>query len=168
MRLAWLVLALGCGGAQAEVRCPECPARRAAPALEGAEALESVRWIAGRFLCELENETIEEAWTPPGGASMLGVNRTIRGGRTVAFELVRIEAREDGIVYVAHPALRNPGTEFRLRDVGAAANGRAIFENPEHDFPKVIVYERTEAGMDVRIEGDGAATGWVFRRVHAE
>lgn len=164
MRVAWLLLALGCGGAQTVVPCPACPERVEAP-LAGAEALEAVRWMTGRFLCELEGETVEEAWTPPGGASMLGVNRTIRDGQTVAFELVRIEARGDAIVYIAHPGLRNPGTEFTLRDAAAAANGVAVFENPQHDFPKVIVYERTEQGMEVRIEGDGAATGWVFRRV---
>jgi hypothetical protein len=169
MRAASLAMFLiGCGGASTP--CPLCPPETREPALAeanlaGAAALAPVQWMAGRFVCVLEREVVEESWTAPGGGTMLGVNRTIREGRTEAFEFLRIEARDEGIVYVAHPGLRNPGTEFRLRDAESARDGVATFENPDNDFPKVLIYERTESGVDVRIAGDGATTGWVFRRV---
>jgi hypothetical protein len=68
----------------------------------------------------------------------------------VFFEYLRIEARLDGIYYVAHPRGR-PGTDFKL----TGFDGReAIFENPEHDFPKRVLYRRDPDGsLTARVDG---------------
>ena len=113
--------------------------------------LAPVDWLAGSWYGYTgENETTEEHWTPADGATMLGVNRTVRDGETVFFEYLRIEARDDGIVYLASPKGRQPPTEFRLV---VAEEGRLVVENPEHDFPKRIFYERDGGDLILRIEG---------------
>jgi len=81
---------------------------------------------------------------------MLAVSRTTAGERTVAFEFLRIEARADGIFYVAQPGGRPP-TEFRLT---RAAGETAVFENPQHDHPKIIRYSRTGTTLVAEVEGD--------------
>ena len=73
---------------------------------------------------------------------MMGMSRTIAGDKTVEFEYLRIEQRESGIYYVAHPKARCPGTDFKLMRVSSS---EAVFENPEHDFPKRIIYRKTAA-----------------------
>ena len=94
---------------------------------------------------------IEEHWTPAKARTLFGVSRTITEGKTVAFEFLRIESRDEGIFYVAQPG-GGAGTEFRLTEL---AEGRAQFENPEHDHPKIIRYERqADGGLRARIEGD--------------
>ena len=109
-----------------------------------------VAWIAGVWKGTLGQAQIEERWTPPDGGAMLGVSRTIRGGRMVAFEFLRIEERPTGLVYIANPNAR-PGTEFALTKIDGES---AVFENPQHDHPKIIRYRKTGDTLVAEIEGD--------------
>lgn len=131
-------------------------------------ALAPVAFLEGAWAAERAGETIEEQWTRPAGGTMLATGRTLKGGKTVFFEYLRIEATPAGLVYTAQP-LGRPGTTFKRIQ---AANGEVLFENPEHDFPKRIAYtRRSDGGIDVRIEGerDGrpASEGWVLSRAGA-
>ena len=67
---------------------------------------------------------------------MLAVSRTIKDDRLAAFEFLRIVERDGGLVYIAQPNGRPP-TEFVLTGMTADS---ATFENPAHDFPKMIRY----------------------------
>jgi hypothetical protein len=86
---------------------------------------------------------IEEHWMQPAGGSMLGMSRTVAGGKTAEFEYLRVEERAGAIYYVAHPKARCPGTEFKLTRWTAQ---EAVFENPQHDFPKRIIYRKNSDG----------------------
>ncbi len=112
----------------------------------------SIEWLAGAWESRADGAIAEEHWTPLAGGTMLGVNRTISGERTVAFEFLRIEERPDGIVYVAHPGARSPGTEFVLTHHDAH---EVVFENPEHDFPTMIRYRKQKDGSMVATIGGG-------------
>jgi Domain of unknown function (DUF6265) len=119
-------------------------------------------WLAGTWKGGSGALTFEERWTPASGGAMLAVSRTIKGDRMVAFEFLRIVEREGGLVYIAQPNGRPP-TEFTLSAITADA---ATFENPSHDFPKVIRYTRRPDGtLEARVS-DGAqrAETFVFRR----
>ncbi|MEO8096986.1 MAG: DUF6265 family protein [Acidobacteriota bacterium] len=93
-------------------------------------------WMAGRWMGPAGRAQSEEYWIAPAGGAMLGIGRTISGGRMAAFEFLRIEKRPDGIYYVAQPG-GNPPTDFKLTRSSAS---EAVFENPKHDHPKIIVY----------------------------
>ena len=85
---------------------------------------------------------------------MLGMSRTVSGGRTLSFEYLRIESRPDGIYYVAHPRAKSPGTDFKLV---RSDRRQAVFENLSHDFPKRIIYRLNPDGsLTARVEGDGS------------
>jgi hypothetical protein len=75
----------------------------------------------------------------------------VRGERTPAFEFLRIEARTDGIYYVASPSGR-PATPFKLRQF---SKDRVVFENRAHDFPQRIAYWREGRASVRRGIGDG-------------
>ncbi len=102
----------------------------------------------------------EERWTEEAGGLMLGLSRTLKGGRAVSFEFLRIEFREGGIFYVAQPNGR-PKTEFRL----TASDGKsATFENPEHDHPKVIRYSLgADGSLKAELEGAEGKQSFVFK-----
>ena len=104
----------------------------------------------------------EERWTEESGGLMLGVSRTIKGDRAIAFEFLRIEFRKDGIFYVAQPGGR-PKTEFKL----TASDGKsATFENPEHDHPKLIRYSLTPDGsLKAELDGGEGKQAFGFRPV---
>ncbi|HSE30972.1 MAG TPA: DUF6265 family protein [Pyrinomonadaceae bacterium] len=123
-------------------------------------------WISGDWQTAPGGRAqIEEHWTQPAGGSMLGLSRTVAGGKTAEFEFLRIEQREDGIYYVAQPKGRCPATDFKLTRVIAQ---EAVFENPTHDFPKRIIYRKTtEDSLTASIDG-GEGTKqmtFTFRRM---
>jgi hypothetical protein len=101
--------------------------------------LADISWISGAWQTTGGKRQIEEHWTQVAGASMLGMSRTVAGDKTVEFEYLRIEQRADGIYYVAHPKARCPATDFKLTRASAT---EAVFENPQHDFPKRITYRK--------------------------
>ena len=103
--------------------------------------LADISWISGDWQTEPGGtRQIEEHWTKVAGELMLGMSRTVAGDKTIEFEYLRIEQRADGIYYVAHPKARCPGTDFKLTRASAT---EAVFENPQHDFPKRIIYRKT-------------------------
>ena len=90
---------------------------------------------------------------------MLAVSRTIKDDRLAAFEFLRIVERDGSLVYIAQPNGRPP-TEFALTRIGADS---ATFENPSHDFPKMIRYTRRPDGsLEARVSGAGGERPQTF------
>ena len=115
-------------------------------------SIAQVAWIAGLWTGKDGGVAFEERWTPPAGGAMLAVSRTLKGDRMVAFEFLRIVERDGGLVYVAQPNGRPP-TDFVLTELTADS---ATFENPAHDFPKMIRYaKRADGTLEARISDGG-------------
>ena len=116
------------------------------------QSIADLSWIAGDWQTAPGGQRqIEEHWMQPAGGTMLGMSRTVGGGKTVEFEFLRLEERGDDIYYVAHPKARSPGTYFKLTVLTA---NEAVFENPKHDFPKRIIYRKNDDGsLTASIDG---------------
>ena len=97
----------------------------------------------------------------PRGETMLGMGRTLSGDAVVEWEHTRIEARADGVVFVALPSGQAEAT-FRLAET---RDGAATFENLGHDFPKHVRYEARGAELVARIWGDEPAKAIEWRYV---
>jgi hypothetical protein len=128
--------------------------------------LADLSWLSGDWQTAPGGKAqIEEHWTQAAGASMMGMGRTVAGNRTVEFEYLRIEQRTDGIYYVAHPKGRCPGTDFKLTRASAT---EAVFENPQHDFPKRVTYRKgAEDSLTATVDGgEGTkAISYAYRRM---
>lgn len=128
--------------------------------------LADLSWLCGTWVSETEGRVLEEIWSQPRGNTLIGMNRTVRGGEMVFFEHLRIEARADGIYYVAHPSGQRE-TEFLLTE---RDEDRATFEAPEHDFPQRIEYWRTHSSLHARISGtqngERRSNEWQWQLVH--
>ena len=128
--------------------------------------LADLSWISGNWqTASGGRRQIEEHWTQAAGGSMMGMSRTVAGDKTVEFEYLRIEQRADGVYYVAHPKARCPGTDFKLTRASAT---EAVFENPQHDFPKRIIYRKTgDDGLTATVDaGEGSkAMSFVYQRI---
>ena len=123
--------------------------------------VERLQWMAGCWESAVGDLVVEEHWLSPRGGVVLGVSRTLRGGRTVAYEYLRIFEQSGQVVLAAHPS-GQAMTEFRAR---AVTDSLAVFENPEHDFPQRIIYRSRPDSLWARIEGesDGRVRGSDFR-----
>lgn len=130
------------------------PAHAVDTPIAATEAAHPWAWMVGCWAQQQDDERVTECWLAPDGSSMFGINKTVRGGRTVAYEYLRIEFEPKGTTYFASPMGRTPPTAFRLV---SHTDGVAVFENPEHDFPRRITYRRDGDVLHARAEG--AMTG---------
>ena len=130
------------------------------PAARG--TLTQLAWLAGTWTGGSGPMAFEERWTPAAGGAMLAVSRTMKGDRMVAFEYLRIIERDGGLIYIAQPNGRPP-TEFTLTAITADS---ATFENPAHDFPKMIRYaKRPDGALEARVsDGGNKAETFVFTK----
>jgi hypothetical protein len=124
----------------------------AAQVQEVKRSLSDLAWLAGCWELSVpeKNLLITEQWMKPLGGMMVGGARTIKGGRAVDFEYLRIVEDADGIFYVAKPTGNKEETKFKLI---RSAPGDVVFENPAHDFPQRIIYRLNGERLDARIEG---------------
>ena len=135
------------------------PSPAAAPA--AAVSVADLAWLAGCWAAEGAEPGSEEHWLAPAGGTLLGMSRTVRGGRTVAHEFLQIREQEPGrVVFIAKPS-GQPEATFAL----ASSDPRAlVFENPAHDFPQRVIYRLDGETLRARIEGTegGEAKGFDF------
>jgi len=111
-----------------------------------------LRWMAGCWSQDGQESGSVEQWTAPAGGTMIGMSRMVGGGKTVAFEFLRITEDEDGWIWLVASPSGQETARFKL--VNMSAN-EVIFENPDHDFPQRIIYRLDSDGNLVgRIEGE--------------
>ena len=135
---------------------PDPPAAAAhAPA-----TLAQLGWLAGTWSGTEKTTTVEERWTPASGGAMLAVARTMANGVMGSFEFLCVVERGGTLVYQAMPGGRSPATDFTLTSITADA---ATFENPAHDYPKMIRYAKLPDGsLQTTISGEGGARARSF------
>lgn len=112
--------------------------------------ISALAWLAGDWVGTVGGNAVEERWTTAAGGAMIGTSRSTRGTAMVEFEYLCIAQRAGGLVYTAMP---NGGgtTDFLSTKVSADS---VTFENPDHDFPRSIVYTKNAAGgVDVVVSG---------------
>jgi len=128
-----------------------------------AATIAQVEWIAGTWIGAQGTATIEERWTSQAGGSMLAVSRTLRAGVMSEFEFLCISERDGTLVYTAMPNAAAP-TDFTLTRIDAES---ATFENPAHDFPKMVRYaKRSDGSLEATISGSAnqKPTTFVFKK----
>ena len=96
-------------------------------------------WLSGCWAGERGGERFQERWVVADASTLLSVAHTTKGGKMTAFEFLRVTVRDGKAVYVAQPG-GAPPTEFTATTM---TGDRVVFENPAHDFPKRVIYERT-------------------------
>jgi hypothetical protein len=119
----------------------------------GAQTPELPSWMVGCWSGEVRGRSIHERWFASGGGSLVAVSTTVAAGADREFEFVRIVRQGERLAYVAQPGGRPP-TTFTATRVGAAD---VVFENPQHDFPKRVGYQRSGDALLAWIDGgDGS------------
>lgn len=123
---------------------------------------QKLAWLVGTWELKDGEKITEETWFPLKGSQMMGVSHTYDARRTHFFEFLRIMVKQDMINYIPQPGGDSP-VPFRITHLDDKV---AVWENPKHDHPQRIRYERTEKGMTATIsllDGSRAKT-FVFTR----
>ncbi len=118
-------------------------------------AIGDLNWLAGCWEISKPDQKmlISEHWMAATGDAMLGMSRTIRDGKMVGFEYLRIVQTGDAINYISKPSQNKEDTAFKLMKLTA---GEVVFENLAHDFPQRIIYRFTKPdSLFARVESVG-------------
>ena len=113
--------------------------------------LQRLNWLAGCWASSSGEAGTGETWTLPAGGTLLGIGRTVKGGKTVAFEFMQIRPDAAGrLVLIGEPSGQRR-TEFTLLSLNEA---EVVFENLQHDFPHRVAYRLDPPNtLHPRIEG---------------
>lgn len=122
--------------------------------------VESAAWLAGCWEADVRGRQINEQWMRPAGGAMLGMSRTVSKDKMTAYEFLQIRDQDDGSVhYIARPSGQAEAA-FKLIKSGP---DELVFENPEHDFPQRIIYQREGTDtLKARIEGKNKGKEMAF------
>ena len=113
-------------------------------------SISRLSWLTGCWQQTKSQTVVEEQWTHPGGRMMLGMGRTIGSDTTVSFEMMRIFARRQRLIFEARPNGGAP-VEFVTIDTSTRV---LDFRNRENVFPQRVVYRYvTQDSVEAFIEG---------------
>lgn len=120
-----------------------------------------LNWLSGYWLTCSEGREVAEYWSDARGGVLFNTTVNLRGDR-VSSERTVMTMVEGRLSFVYEPTGAN--VVFGL----ASLEGRrAVFENPDNDFPERVIYSRDGDALTGRIEGtiDGEPQSmqWVYQ-----
>ena len=141
------------GPAATPTSAPSTPA-------DAAQALASFDWLAGCWQGNVVGRDFREDWMPRRGSMMVGISQTVQKDRTLSFEYLRLEPRDDGLWY-ATVASGKTETAFRYTGETMAQERRRFnFERPgAQDFPQRLAYEHGDEGSMLFASVEGTIEG---------
>jgi ketosteroid isomerase-like protein len=132
------------------------PAPSAGSSAPAADPIAALGWLEGRWQTGTATDGATEHWARID-AALIGVGLTAKGGRTAFFEVFDLRLDGDVPVYHAIPGGQHQA-RFRLTEGGQPGQTRALFSNPQHDWPQALRYERTGDTLRARASAPGGRT----------
>lgn len=130
---------------------------------EAKAQLHDFKWLIGRW--KLGDKSTYEVWKQADDG-LAGEAFEIRGGDTIITEVVSLKFYNNAYHYIPDVAGDQPAIDFLIT---SADNNGFVAENPDHDFPKKIIYEYInrvrEERINAVIEGDGKSISYSFLKV---
>lgn len=128
----------------------------------GCRSLDPVRWLLAKWSSQGENQVTTETWTEVSVDTFEGfvVSESLDTAEIVPIETLRIVAMSGAVFYIAKVPEHALPISFKMT---VCDEQTAVFENPDHDFPRTIAYVLAADGvMTVRVT-DGADEGFTLR-----
>ena len=114
-------------------------------------------WLEGRWEKESEGLKTVEIWERQKNKTYQVKGFMLEGQDTIFSEAISVKPGKTGIEYVVVIADQNNGQPVPFK-LTANTDSKAVFENPEHDFPKIISYTKTSPDS-VKVEIKGSIKG---------
>ena len=131
-----------------------------------AQEVKTLSFLTGCWQMSAGPMVIEEEWGKPAADGMLGFSRTMKNGKTVFSEFMRIEKQGAALTYTPRIGTKQGAVVFKMTKL---TEDEVIFENSTHDFPQRILYRKVADGLAARIDGKvngkDRAEDFPYRRV---
>lgn len=125
--------------------------------------LNDVEWLLGTWkrTNTKPGRSGYERWEKINDQELQGVGVSLNGSDTLFIEKLKIILRNDTLYYVADVSENNRLVYFKFI---ALREGGFTCENPSHDFPKKIMYNKQDQYLNAQISGDGKVIDYFFVR----
>lgn len=124
--------------------------------------VEPFHWMAGNWQkvdADSSSQSVE-VWQIESDKLMIGYGLTTANLDTLFYEQLKIVVEGDAFYYIAD--VGQGVVRFKLV---ASTPESWTFENPEHDFPKRIIYQKSGEKMLAFTEAEGVSIPFEFERV---
>jgi hypothetical protein len=119
--------------------------------------MEKLLWIIDKWVSSNDESSSYEEWNRINDTLFEGSSKTVKDGKIIFEEKLKIIEENGDIFYVADVKHNPAPVYFRLTYSEANI---AVFENPEHDFPKKVTYKHEEGTLHATIEGPSKKGDW--------
>lgn len=125
-----------------------------------AQSVDDFSWLEGTWQRQntKPGSSAFETWNQSEGM-LSGMGVTLKGTDTVFIEKLKIVNQKDTWYYVAEVSHNAAPTYFKITSFGKEG---FVCENPDHDFPKKIVYALEDDRLIATISGDGKSIPFTF------
>lgn len=103
--------------------------------------ISKVQWLVGTWKNKTTRGIIYETWIKKNENELSGKSYTKKGNDTIVFENIRLVKERDGLFYIPTVKGQNDNLPVRFA-MKTISETQLIFENPNHDFPQVISYQK--------------------------
>ncbi|SKA43237.1 hypothetical protein SAMN04488128_106146 [Chitinophaga eiseniae] len=120
-----------------------------------------LHWLEGTWIKKVSRpgRTGLEQWEQTSAAAMKGIGVTMKDNDTLFKEGLQLLVKDNALYYVADVAENKGLVWFKITAIAA---GGFTCENPAHDFPQKIVYQKTDEQLKVTISGEGKSIDFFF------
>ncbi len=120
-------------------------------------------WLLGTWIRTNANpgRNSNERWIKLSSRELQGFGLTMKGQDTALLEKLKLIIKENAIYYVADVPENKQLVYFKLTEISENAFS---CENPEHDFPKRISYQKDGDKLKATISGNGKSVDYFFER----
>ena len=113
-------------------------------------------WMTGSWVGPMGEQTLEENWIHPAGASIACLMRITSGGKTRVIELILIEEEEQSLVFRVrqyYPGFIPSSAEPQTMVLTEIGDRRVRFEAPEPRELRSLTYSRpSEESFNIDVE----------------
>lgn len=119
--------------------------------------LKELEWLVDNWVSSGNESVMYEEWVKVNDSLFEGCSKTVKNGEVIFKEKLKIVCENGNIYYVADVSHNPEPVWFKLT---SNESQKAVFENPEHDFPRKITYIIEDGNLHAFIEGPGKSGEW--------
>jgi hypothetical protein len=103
--------------------------------------IKKAEWLIGTWENKTSRSSVYETWIKISDDEMSGKSYLLKEKDTIVFETIRLVQEQGRLFYIPTVRDQNDGlpVRFGLKTISVKV---LVFENPLHDFPRVISYSR--------------------------
>ena len=125
------------------------------------QKFKKLEWLVGKWnrTNSKPGQSGNEAWTKINDLKFVGKGITMKGKETIFVENLELSIKGNDIFYIVTVTGEKKPTYFKLTKL---TKDNFTCENPQHDFPKKITYQRNGKNVKATISGDGKTIVYNF------